>query len=101
MHLCRCVAHGPAGGFCSSPPFCQSLRAVHLTCRPAPLPFPLCQPQEVPEGGLGTAGSPESLLPHNLQPQQLSRAPAQGDRIGLEGVYHMQAISILEESIIR
>ncbi|KAI3428088.1 hypothetical protein D9Q98_006471 [Chlorella vulgaris] len=56
--------------------------------------------QEVPEGGLGTAGSPESLLPHNLQPQQLSRAPARGDRIGLEGVYHMQAISILEESII-
>ncbi len=74
---------------------------THLTCRLAPLPFPLCQPQEVPEGGLGTAGSPESLLPHNLQPQQLSRAPARGDRIGLEGVYHMQAISILEESIIR
>ena len=73
--------------------------------------FALCKSLQVTPTGV--PGAPDSLLPHQL-PAQLgsftagAAAAAAGgkkvsrqEKIGVESVYHVQAISILEEAIIR
>ena len=67
------------------------------------LPPPLPPPQAAAGEG-HIVGGPEALLPHSL-PGALGGgvAPAipRQEKIGVEGVYHVQAVSIMEEAIIR
>lgn len=122
--LCEPVAGHPRGALHACVPwqailFERPLPRCGRSCRqrliacllPCP-PFPVVQAGEGRGGG--AAVTAEALLPHHSPAQLGSFSPIPGamggevgggvarqEKIGVESVYHVQAVSILEEAIIR